>query len=420
MLYTPTRGEQFRMCKWLIFSEDEKSFFIFCFFLFLFIYGGMFLRMGIHYDEMIDSYGEATGTFVAAGRWGLALYRNLTGKGCMPWAYGMISACAISLAVLYQVRLFDITDKTIRCIYAMASIGCIQFLYQLPYSFQADAVAISLLLATIGCAACHYSPQGRMRTVVSSLLFTFAISTYQTVAVYAGVILLACHLVSLEKHGQTAFIKDGLHLFLPLLYGILIWYILSRCSLLLPWVTMGDIHYMNAVQGVTVGWNAILPEVSQGSYYRLFWYIMATPRTLLGLTYPGGWIYATALIPLVGLLYDVWKGEKRSSRIFQAAALIVIWLSPCALTLILGMSHPSTRAELSQPLALAFLWTYFLRHRSITRKWRCALLVFFAFISVKACYYVSHYAWNERLEEEASESLKQYVQQHKRTASPKE
>lgn len=403
--------------KWLIIKKEEKFLFFFSLFLFLFIYGGMFLRMGVSYDETIDAYGDATGTYVAAGRWGIALYRTLMGKGCMPWAYGMVSACAISLAIIYQIRLFEISCKAIRYIYVMASLGCTQFLYMLPYSFQADCVAVSLLLATIACGILYHLPRTRISLLVTVLLFTLAISTYQTVAVYAAVLLLACHLTFLEKRPDKTYARNLVLSFLPLLVGIGLWYLLSRISLLLPWVNINDIHYMRAVQADIVGWDVLLSEYNRGSCGKLFWYIMAMPRTLLGFTYPGGWVYATALAPLAFLIFKERRKGRISLHFVRLFSLLLIWVSPCALTLIMGMSHPSVRAELSQPLALAFLWTYALRNHPSCRCLLYVLLACFAFISIRASYDVSHYAWNERLKEVDTESLKQYIQE-KRSVTP--
>lgn len=368
-------------------------YFVFYFVLFLVVYSSMFMRLGLHWDELLDRYGGANGTYVAAGRWGLALFRSILGKGAMPWFYGLVAAGSIAVALVLQVRMFRFETSLLRVLYGALYISCTQFLYQLRYSYQGDAVAFGILCATVGMYILSTSNFNRSRAMVAVLLFIASIAMYQSLGVYI-VALGLCWL--LIREDDSYLLKRAVFLFLCLSIASIVWLGISKIAISIGCANCSDVCYTSAVQDGLVGWKAMLEEAHKGNYYIMKWYLLLIPRVVLGTTYAGAWLYATVLVPFLVLS---WKSLRRG-RIFyfRMFALTVLWLSPCATSLIMGWACPQVRAELATPLCLAFLWIFYLRDYRLVGRRAIFSLLLALFVLVRAGYTVSSYAWRERIE----------------------
>lgn len=376
----------FSLCRY----KRDILYFILYFVLFIVVYGAMFMRLGLHWDEMYDRYGDMNGTYVAAGRWGLALFRTIMGKGSMPWTYGLVAAGSISAALVLQTRMFRLDDGFLRIMYGGLYVSCTQFLFQLRYSYQGDAIAFGILCATIGMYILSTYDFNRVRSVWVILLFTVAIAMYQSIGVYIVALGLACFLAI------SYFVKKILAFFLCLSLSMFVWWGISKMAINFGFAGDMDICAVSCVRNDLIGWKEMLKQAGEGNYYIMKWYFLVTPRILLGTTYPGAWLYATVFVPMSIL---VWKILFLKSNCYpRLFVLFALWISPCATSLVMGWACPQTRAELANPLALAFLWILCLRDFKFSAKGAIISLLLTLFVLVRASYTVSSFAWNERLE----------------------
>ena len=294
------------------------------FILYILVYLPVCVRQGLHWDEVFDVAGAANGTYVAAGRWGLALYRYLFGLGYMPWVSGVVAGLYIAAALVLQTRLFSIKTGFGLFMYGSMYIGCVQWVNQLQYSHQSDAVALSLLCATV--AMCLFRAHRIKRSCLAVILLVYACAVYQTAMLYFLVLLFT--LVLSEKN-------DGKMLF-QRVCRMMLWVFLSGCVYLfsrkvvvmLPVLTAGDLNYMLGVQYGMSKWPEIIAAPSLAEQCSLLGmyavcYVKVILKNVLGLTYEGQWVYATTLVPVSCLL---WRWLVRERNWQKTIILVCIWI----------------------------------------------------------------------------------------------
>ena len=69
------------------------------------VYGYIILRFGLNQDEILDFRGEASDSYLAAGRWGIVLYKDFFVSGCSPYIAGIVSGIYLAIAFVVQTRL---------------------------------------------------------------------------------------------------------------------------------------------------------------------------------------------------------------------------------------------------------------------------------------------------------------------------
>ena len=164
----------------------------FYFIIYLFIHIHLIHRQGLHIDEVIDFNGSNSDIYLAAGRWGLFWYRKVMGTGIFPITAGLIAGIYIAIAIFLQTSLFKFDNNFLRGSYGLIYIACNQWQTQLEYSHQSDAVALALLLCTIGV---YLLSEEHKKLFLSILCFTLAVSVYQTCALYF-LVIWSCFIVA--------------------------------------------------------------------------------------------------------------------------------------------------------------------------------------------------------------------------------
>ena len=367
--------------------------FIGYFAIYLFVYFSLCLRNGLHWDEMFDVAGAANGTYVAAGRWMLALYRYVLGLGYMPSVSGFAAGVYIAAALVLQVRLLGVVDTVGRLSYGALYIGCVQWATQLQYSHQSDAVAFGLLLATV--AVCLYRRGGAKNILVASLLAVCSCAVYQTSMLYLVVLLFAVMLRWAENDRLLSreLLRGMIFLFCS---GCV--YLVSRwVSVMLPVLTEQDVSYMNAVQLNMSKWKEIadapMPE-ERFSLWMMYTvcYIKVILKNLLGMKYEGQWVYATTIVPVICLL---WRWGVKERSLLKVILLTGVWVVPFAMALVV-MTDQGARTSLAEPLACACVWMLWVRQGWFRGKLQWALIVFAGFVVLKGSYRVSVMAEDEK------------------------
>lgn len=367
--------------------------FIGYFAIYLFVYFPLCLRNGLHWDELFDVAGAANGTYVAAGRWMLALYRYVLGLGYMPSVSGIVAGVYIAAALVLQVRLLEVADSVGRVLYGALYIGCVQWATQLQYSHQSDAVAFALLLATV--AVCLYRRGSARGILVASLLVVCACAVYQTTMLYLVVLLFSIMLVDAGKNRG----KDcELLRVIVFLFCAGCVYLVSRwVAMVLPVLTEQEVTYMKAVQLNMSKW----PEIASASTMEekcSLWmmytvcYIKVILKNLLGMKYDGQWVYATTIVPVCCLL---WRWGVKERSLLKVTLLIGVWVVPFAMALVV-MTDQGVRASLAEPLACACVWMLWMSQIRFRGKLKWALFVFAGFVVLKGSYRVSVMAEDEK------------------------
>lgn len=358
------------------------------------VYGSISMRAGLLWDEMLDAEGGATGQYVAAGRWGLALYRHVFGVGVFPLVASLLAGAYIAAALVWQIRLLKLESRLHRLFYGGIYLACIQWAYQLEFSHQCDAVALGLLGATAAVWA-----MGRRRWLLAVVVLALALGMYQTVGLYALCLMLAVWLA-----GDGA-LRAPMWGGLACLAGAFVLSMgVARLAFLLPWVSAEEIATQRAYQADMSRWSYFPSDASLGEQAEFVWYygsrfFKMTCRNMLGLAYAGQWVYATALVPLGCLLAGVWRGGLSRKSVWHGVGFLLLWALPfCPILLLFTDQGP--RVNMAEPLALAALWGLALpgmerRPGGAHCRWACALVVLLAVAVVKASYRVGDIAWNE-------------------------
>lgn len=375
-----------------LFERREIALFIGYFAIYLFVYFPLCLRNGLHWDEMFDVAGAANGTYVAAGRWMLALYRYVLGLGYMPVVSGIVAGLYIAAALLLQVRLLGVADTVGRVTYGALYIGCVQWATQLQYSHQSDAVAFALLLATV--AVCLYRRGGEKNILVASLLVVCSCAVYQTSMLYLVVLLFA---VMLRGEENDRLLSRELLRGMIFLFCSGCVYLVSRwVSVMLPVLTEQDVSYMNAVQLNMSKWKEIADastleeKCSLWGMYTVC-YIKVILKNLLGMKYEGQWVYATTIVPVISLL---WRWGVKERSLLKVILLTGVWVVPFAMALVV-MTDQGARTSLAEPLACACIWMLWGSQGWFRGKLQWVLIVFAGVVVLKGAYRVAVIAEDE-------------------------
>lgn len=319
---------------------------LFCFALYLFIYGLLIFRFGMHQDEILDSEGQALGTYVGGGRWMVGIWRLLLPGGYLPFSSGLIAGVLISLTIVWQTKILGFVEKLPRLVYACFYLGCIQFAWMLYYSFLSDALAVGFLLST---GSVFFVQQRRW--VLSTVCLTLALAVYQTNMLYVGVLFAAMLWRQPTKGGicvRFAVCAAG---------ALVLWKAGVHVSYHLPWVSEGQIEYQQVYQEGMTQWHELK---GRGVAFLIIFfghYTLEAGKNLLGLTYDGQWVYATTLLPLLFLLWQTVKEEQGVVvKCRQLLLLFIVWTLPFVFPIIMGTVQ-GARTNLAEPLSCALLWT---------------------------------------------------------------
>ncbi len=361
--------------------------------IYLFVYFPLFQRNGLHWDELFDTGGAAIEIYVAAGRWGLAVYRLLFEVGYVPWASGIVAGVYIATALIIQNKILGIASRMEKLTYGTIYLGCIQWATQLQFSHQSDAVALALLcmtssvyLLTLKCRRCN---------MLSVCLIVYACSVYQTAMLYFLVLWMLKIMTA-----QTSVLTEWRHhvkiLLIVFAAGSL--YLLSNVIIKsLPIVSDSAIVCTSIFQNSMSKWGEIMaPAELHDKLDLLLVYIVCFTKVLiknlLGLTYEGQWFFASALWPLFGLL---WQYLCKQRDIIRAVLLLLVWTVPFAMIFAL-MTDQGARVSLAEPLSAAGIWALYLRNQKSTWVGRWCIVILGAVIVLKSEYRCAVIAEDEK------------------------
>ena len=375
------------------YMSREIKWWIVYFMIYLLVYFPLLQRSGMHWDELFDAAGAANGTYIAAGRWGLALYRSVFGLGYMPWVSGIVAGGYIAAALVLHGRLLGIASGYGKFLYGALYVGCIQWAMQLQYSQQSDAVAFALLCSTVSVYL--LCKKQKFCQLFAVGLIVYACSVYQTSILYFLVLRLLTVVVSPVPIASEwrRYVREFCCVFIA---GIL-YLVSSAVSKNLPVVTDGDLCYTLAVQTSMSKWGEILaaPSLSGKIELCLFYTVCYTKviiKNLLGMTYEGQWVFCTAICPVIFLLRQYLL---RKRDVIRAVLVLSIWVIPFMMTLVV-MTDQGARVSLAEPLSVAGLWALCLKNRNLSPTWRIVCVLFGGFVILKSEYRCAVIAEDEK------------------------
>ncbi len=361
----------------------------FFFAIYIFIYGMMVFRFGLHQDEVLDIDGGATSTYVAAGRWGMALYRFLMGKGMAPWADGVTAGVFLCVALVLQTRLFELKGG-VQFFYGIFALGTIQFSYVLVYSFQSAPVALGLLCATASARLLKSGDTGWRGYAAVVGILVYAVACYQVCAIYFLVLL-----AGLYFRGQFA-VRRVMQAVICLAGACCIWYVVRAVSMI--WVSDEVKQYVLDYQKGMTQWHTLPGKGVEVWVLFVLHYLKIMHLHALGCQYAGQWVYASAMFPLIFLVVKEFRtGRRRIELLLRVGLLYFIWVAPFTMTLLMGTVQ-GARTNLAEPLSCAFLWGTFLAETRVSPLRMVLIVILSCVVLLRGSVAVSRFAFFEKLD----------------------
>lgn len=367
-----------------------------CFLLiYLFVYFPLCLRNGLHWDEVFDTAGRANGTYIAAGRWGLSLYRWVFGLGYLPLISGIAAGGFLAVALVLQVKLIGIKSRYAKLSYGLLYFGCVQWAAQLQYSHQSDAIALAILCVTV--AAYLFFRQNRRSNVAAVALVVYACAVYQTAMLYLLALIILRYVAGADS--MACVWRGVVRPFVWIFIAGCLYLLTSVISKSISLVSPADLFYMKCVQASMSKWPEILSASSPSEMIHLLIYYAGCYskviiKNLLGLTYEGQWIYATLMLPIGWLSWRYWSEKRDCVRV---AGLLIAWVLPFVMALVV-MTDQGARVSLAEPLVLAGIWGVWIKSRGERLRHRWVMVALCGFVMLKGAYRCAIIADDERNE----------------------
>ncbi len=366
--------------------KQEGAWFALYFCLFLLVYGYSVLRLGMYGDDLYDFNGEETGLYIAAGRWGIALWRGIFGLGACLWAAGIASGLLISAVIICQCRLLQLNSTLQRMVYGGFYLGCIQFNHMLQFSFLCDVVAASFLAVT---AVVYLLQQRGLRPrLLGIALLTLSFGTYQATCFYFGALFLVMELRHLQL-GTSAGICTRIGRFVITGLGAAVaWWLIKTVAVHLPFVTQEQIIYASGYQSSLTCWPQFFSGTADEKLSLLLNVFM--------IGYWGQWVSLSALIALVVLAKDFRARLGKHRALLPIGLMLLLCITPYALGLVL-LRQQTPWTFVAEPVMLAGFWGLFVASpRNLSPRIQQSLCIFLAFVLIKGMYTNAEWAKNER------------------------
>ena len=355
---------------------------LFVFLIYLVIYGSVSLRIGRNWDEVLDFDGQAYAVYAAGGRWFLAGFRYVTGSWEAPAVSAFIAGALIALLVTVQSCYAGFKRLWMKLAFAVLYLSCIQWGEMLQYSHMAEALAIGMWCASVAAWLC-FKP-GRKYAVGAALLLAVAIGAYQSLALYFGVAWLLLRLLKLRREQGEYSFKPWWRMASISAGGIALWYAMHRISL--NFVPGETLDMVRIYQGSLTQWNEeFFSHDLKLQILCLLHYFRISLANALGVGKGIYWLFATALLPLIGIVWQAWRSSTGWRRWEQClVALLILWV-PFSLTALL-LSAQEFRSALAAPLSFSGLWMVWLAGAKLERRHIPVLcLLSTALIAAAAC-----------------------------------
>lgn len=274
--------------------------------LYLAIYASVSLRLGLHWDEVLDYDGSAYGTYTAGGRWFTGAFRYLTGGWEPPAVSAFAAGCFVAGLVFLQCHADFLRQTWQRVAYAILYLSCIQWASMLHYSIMVGSIAIGMCCATAAAWLC-YKP-GWKCAIGAALLLAVAIGAYQTLAIYFGVGWLLIRLSRLRREDEAYSLRPWIRMACISAGGIAVWYAVHRVSL--SFVSSWDLDYVKRYQDSMTQWGEGF--ASYGLKWKilcLLHYFRISVANALGVGKETYWLFATSLLPLAGIIWQALRAS---------------------------------------------------------------------------------------------------------------
>lgn len=315
--------------------------------IYLLAYALLITRQGLHIDEVIDFSGKNSDIYIAAGRWGIYLYRQAMEPGMFPITSGLFAGIYLSIALVIQTKLFNFETIISKLLYGLIYIGCNQWASQLIYSFQCDAVALALLFCTIGV---HSLTQKRT-ILLPGLLFTLALSVYQFCAIYF-LVIWCCTVFTQQQITFRSIVRFSV----ISITSILLYFLISHIFKSLPLVSESNRIFVTQYQTAISQWDDFLQLDAATKILFILHYSKKTLLEAAGISCDHiDYIQLTVPVLVIYLAARACIRNRKANQFLYPIALVAIWLFPFSAHLILPGSTPE-RTLLAEPVALAFFW----------------------------------------------------------------
>ena len=324
--------------------------------IYMLVYASVCLRTGQHWDEVLDYDGSAYGTYIAAGRWLTGAWRAFSGSWEPAWLPGFASGLVLCALVCAQADMQGLRDAWKKWAFIILYFGSIQWASMLHYSFLVESIAVGMCCATAAAWLC-FKP-GWKSGIAAALLLGVALGAYQTLALYFGVAWLLLRLLSLRRNSATYSLLPWIRMACISASGIAVWFAVHRVSLL--FVSQDALDYVQQYQEGMSQWGTILsPGPVAEKVMCLAHYFKASVYNALGVGSSTYWLFATSVLPLVGIIWQARRGSAVLPRWEQCLDALLIWWAPFSLTALL-LSGQGFHTALAAPLSLAGLWMVWL------------------------------------------------------------
>lgn len=325
------------------------------YFLYLVVYGSVSLRMGLHWDEVLDFDGSAYGTYMAAGRWLTGAWRALTGSWEPVWIPGFVGGLILSALVCAQAGMLGLGERWKRWAFIIIYFASVQWASMLSFSFLTESVVVGMGCATLSAWLCFKS--GWKSAVGAAVLLTIALGAYQTLAMYFGVAWLVLRLLNLRRNPEGYSLKPWARMACIALGGMIMWKGIH--ILTLPFVSQEDLDYVQQYQGSITQWGDFGKYSVKLQILGVLHYFKYSVLCAIGIGKESYWLFATALVPMSCLLYQSVRHFQKWARWESCVNLLLIWWLPFCTSLLVLTAQPF-RAALAAPLSLAGLWALWL------------------------------------------------------------
>ncbi len=383
-------------------DEETKNFMktaLFAAVCFLLVHLLLIFRFGLSCDEIWDLTGSCSGIYLAGGRFTVSIYRLIFSPCGVPVAYGIAAALFWGLSAATQLKILQIQDKWLQFLFIAFSVSVIQLSYFMVCCYHADAICLGLFM--VSCSYLFFEKAYKQRSkavlCLSIVPAVIGIGAYQFLALLLPSLfliqLLQNQILTNKQESLTRILRKAGIFGGWFLCVITTYFILSTIGKTL--CPANDLNLTESYQSKLILWGK-LDIITHILHMGKAWCLH-----LIGVSYSGEWLYASALFPLIILLHDIWKKDNAISlRLFYIFLTLCLYVIPFIPILILGRDI-GPRLFITQPLTCAALWSMALvSHAQILKHW--GILSLGIFVMLKACYTVSDMAfYQKRLFEEA-------------------
>lgn len=336
------------------------------------VYGTICLRLGRHWDEVLDFDGSAFDTYMAGGRWFLGAWRYLTGSWEPLAVSAFVAGLVISCLLVLQGKCMGLRHSWQKTAYIVLYMGCIQWGAMLHFSMMVEAISIGMCCASAAAWLCHCK-EGWKSGLGAALLLALAIGAYQTLAMYFGVAWLLLRLLELRRHPEAYSLRPWVRLACVSIAGVAVW--LSVHKVVLCFLSQETLDYVQGYQNAISQWPVFLSDM--GMHDRMLClahYFKLSLAGVLGMGEESCWLLATALLPLAGIVWHALRNHKGWQRLEGCSVAMLIWWLPFCMSLFM-LTQQGFHTCLAAPLSFAGLWMVWLAGARIQDRHRPLLWV---------------------------------------------